>query len=666
MRKILIKKVIIMRNMNPIVDKTVQNAAEIILVASIYAKTQKTIQNPTDKFENVQDKNSVSDALSVIQQCIIDTREAYKKIAGKEKLSFIEEASINTQVKNLLEANKDTCIGETQENPVLNVKQIAILLDPKIIAANAIEFDKNTVRKQLDSEFNGLEGKCKLALKLFEDGNGRQRDLREKSEALIVQFDAIIDITKSLDSLKNNEIKEEYKAKVETFLKKLPFLLGLDTVSNQMSINNTLESFKDERKAKRVNEANGEAVMAEIDAKFNNYSALLQKLSRFGSLAGANLSGLDLSGFDFHGVNLSNTDLSGCNLTGANLTGAILNGTKLYNANLTKANLTNAKVVAADFACANFTGAITTGVRFDMASDLRGINFTGVDLSGSNFSRINLEKAIFTNCDLSNVNFSNTNLNNATFITNCNLFEANFSNSTLTNATLKNSILVGTNFSNANLNNANLYGSIVTNANVKDADLSGTSFRRCKNITGVKLCEAANLTRIDLQKLNLTTQNFAGCNLPGANLAQSSLKRNDLTGTNLTNAKLNFTNFTLSELENANLSNTQCTGADFNGANLNMATIYGTKGLNLNTALDTVYVMTQKGAVPIETLHIHVLIDEKTKPTNVAKPENFSDKFSRKKSNPSAPARPKNTSYQDQIKDEKNKNKNNSRERRGS
>jgi uncharacterized protein YjbI with pentapeptide repeats len=74
------------------------------------------------------------------------------------------------------------------------------------------------------------------------------------------------------------------------------------------------------------------------------------------------------------------------------------------------------------------------------------------------------------------------------------------------------------------------------------------------------LLQGADLTKAELDQLDLSFVNFTGADLSQANLSQSNLSKTEfslskLDGTNLTNADLRGANFSQSDLTNANLNN---------------------------------------------------------------------------------------------------------------
>ncbi|MDJ0519911.1 MAG: pentapeptide repeat-containing protein [Trichodesmium sp. MO_231.B1] len=111
-----------------------------------------------------------------------------------------------------------------------------------------------------------------------------------------------------------------------------------------------------------------------------------------------------------------------------------------------------------------------------------------------------------------------------------------------------------------------------------------------KNFTGIILCEA-NLSKVDLNQINLSQAvlnltNFSEANLSEANLNGAKLNVSRLTKTNLTHAKLNGANLNLANLIQANLSNAELIEAKLIRAELIRANMSNAnlKGANLTEA----------------------------------------------------------------------------------
>ena len=138
--------------------------------------------------------------------------------------------------------------------------------------------------------------------------------------------------------------------------------------------------------------------------------------------------------------------------------------------------------------------------------------------------------------------------------------------------------LSGADLSRANLNHVNLIGAYLcetdlTMANVSDADLTGANLRganlRGANLRGTTLNQA-NLEGTDLSGAHLMLVNLIEANLSWVNLSEANLKIANLTRANLSEANLKMAN-----LSGANLSEVNFKLANLSEANLRMANLSG-------------------------------------------------------------------------------------------
>ena len=209
---------------------------------------------------------------------------------------------------------------------------------------------------------------------------------------------------------------------------------------------------------------------AEIDLSGVGKETAKQELIKV-EFIGSDLSG----GVIFDGLTIKDCDFSGCDLSGASFRNCTLEGNSFDNANLTYVDFSGATLNQSKLTGGGFysnpdaypdTARLSTGyidisglgkatlnnVSFQgasfgtnkwigRASDLSGINLSGIDMSGAShghttdmaldFSGANLTGANFTNCDLSATRFNYANLTGANF-TNAKIKYCDFSGANVT------------------------------------------------------------------------------------------------------------------------------------------------------------------------------------------------------------------------------------------
>jgi len=158
----------------------------------------------------------------------------------------------------------------------------------------------------------------------------------------------------------------------------------------------------------------------------------------------------------------------------------------------------------------------------------------------------------------------------------CSIWIANFtrildfSEANLSNVNLKKVDVKGASFHNANLTDANLSEINLANADLRGADLTNA------NVTGADLrktkLNGANLTNANLTKAKLTFANLTGADLTGVNLTKVIIRSNELDRAILIKA-----NFAEADLRGANITSANLTSANFVGAKL-----AGTNLINTN------------------------------------------------------------------------------------
>jgi uncharacterized protein YjbI with pentapeptide repeats len=230
--------------------------------------------------------------------------------------------------------------------------------------------------------------------------------------------------------------------------------------------------------------------------------------------------GSDLSGGAiFDGLTIKHCDFSGCDLSGASFKHCTLEGNSFDNANLTYvdfsgATLNQSKLTGGGFYSnpaaypdanrlstgymdiSGLGGATLNNVSFEgavfgnnkwigRASDLSGINLSGIDMSGAththttdmvlDFSGANLTGANFTNCDLSATRFNYADLTNVNF----------------TNAKIK-----FCDFSGANVTGADFTLADISMAIFLNTTISETKFENVKN------AQALKTNSIDLHRIH--------------------------------------------------------------------------------------------------------------------------------------------------------------------
>ena len=177
--------------------------------------------------------------------------------------------------------------------------------------------------------------------------------------------------------------------------------------------------------------------------------------------------------------------------------------------------------------------------QFDMSKDFLEQNLTGANLQHVNLSNKNLSNLDLSGAILYGANFTNTSLI-STNMSNSQLMHVDLSGKDLTGTILIGSDLTGTiliksNLTGANLSNVDLSGKDLTGANLSYVDLSKMDVRRV-TLTNSYL-EGANLSNVDLSGKDLTGVTLSGSNLSGANLSGANLTHVDFTGSNLENVK---------------------------------------------------------------------------------------------------------------------------------
>jgi uncharacterized protein YjbI with pentapeptide repeats len=443
-------------------DEEITRAAKIILAAAIYAKTQ---QSPNIPFENVPDKESLPRVLLAIEKSIHSARTAYFNVT-KSNLEFTEKQAISDEIRNLLIETQITLISINsvdlhKRTVVLDEKQISIFLgspsnNPDKIANKARVSSTLQMKENLDKECKDLEINCKELYeqlkKDINEKNGRKPNLAEKSEFLTLRMKEVHEISHQIDDIKNPDIKDEYKAKVETFLHRLPFLIGLDTAAKQTEIKTEFDSLKEKEKSgnkgvketaepgaikRRQAKSNIDvediqhSIKAEqerqqkIDQKYAAFFSDLKKLSTYGNLAGTDLSNLDLTGFILIKHDLTNSNLN--------------------NTILTKADISYSNVQGANLGDANLMDCTITGVNLGAAKNLQGIILKRLDLQGQCFAFCDLTKANLQETKCIGVNFHNANCS-----------ETQFHYATLINADLSSANLFKTNCTEVNFKGANV------------------------------------------------------------------------------------------------------------------------------------------------------------------------------------------------------------------
>ena len=114
------------------------------------------------------------------------------------------------------------------------------------------------------------------------------------------------------------------------------------------------------------------------------------------------------------------------------------------------------------------------------------------------------------------------------------------------------------------------------------ADLSNVDLRRVNlHLTNLAI---ADLSGANLNLANLSRADLTGANLCGADLTEANLTGTDLSGIDLTYADLRSADLRRANLILANLCNANLRGADLYGANLCNANLRGVKNLNLPIA----------------------------------------------------------------------------------
>jgi uncharacterized protein YjbI with pentapeptide repeats len=314
-----------------------------------------------------------------------------------------------------------------------------------------------------------------------------------------------------------------------------------------------------------------QADLSGSDLSASNITAQQLRVAR--NVQGITLRNCDFSSQDLSGVNFTDADLSGCNLNQANLRGARLNGTILQDANLSGAILIGSSITAEQLRQLDtLAGADLFGLNFS-DSDLSGLDFTGVNLSDANLSDSNLSGTIFQGAILRRTNLAGSTimaeqLKQASQISGINLSGVNFDHAIFAGLDLSDA-----NFERAILTNANLSEVSFKGANLAYADLSGS------NITSAQLKQAGRLTGVILNGYDLRGANLSFVDLTKADLSRTLLSDANLSSAILTEANLSGVDLRSSILNNANLDGANLNDANLSGASLNDASLIGATDL---------------------------------------------------------------------------------------
>jgi uncharacterized protein YjbI with pentapeptide repeats len=193
---------------------------------------------------------------------------------------------------------------------------------------------------------------------------------------------------------------------------------------------------------------------------------------------------------------------------------------------------------------------------------------------GIRLDQMMLERADLRRFDLTGASFIQSNLHRSDF-TLSNLTDANFRGAVVTLCNISFSNLNGADFREANLSEATFHNSTLLGANFEDAIIFGTRFDFTQGFTASQLYSTASykakdLTRVAIERVDLTGWNFAGQNMSRMELGGSKLDNADLSHTtllaDLINTSLVGANLRNADLRRAHLSSANVSGADFTDA----------------------------------------------------------------------------------------------------
>ncbi|MCP4609270.1 MAG: elongation factor Tu [Planctomycetes bacterium] len=316
-------------------------------------------------------------------------------------------------------------------------------------------------------------------------------------------------------------------------------------------------------------------------------------------LINANLEDADLTGAYLEravlwGANLKNADLRDADLRHADLRWSILDGTKFDGANIMSARFEGASfsiqdrklgeystgpsrqlTVARNWILAKFTKQQKETLNITDywpgkpdEKSLMGLDLTGSDLRGAQLSGYNLQRTVFRGADLRGAI----------------LDEADLAKANLAGARLYGATFVGADLKGANLNNAKLDVGAVKEARhwlyaafsddmrkilgLKRSFEERTGVGQKEDTSPSRQPSGLNLSKEELEGINLYDNNLTSANLTDANLARVNLEKADLQNANLTGANLTGANLEDAILYNANLAGANLTGANLEDANL--------------------------------------------------------------------------------------------------
>lgn len=300
-------------------------------------------------------------------------------------------------------------------------------------------------------------------------------------------------LLKSLEQLKNNEIKNSAKVGAIFSLEKI----ADDYQSDTNTVIRILSAYILENSPKTV-----EDKIASPDIE-----AAVEVITRLNRDPNNERDSIDLSQINLRKVDLSNANFSGIDLSHSNLRESDLRAANLRTANINETDLTQANLNGARFACDFYEGKIV-GANFsnaifecenDKASSTRSTKFADTELLGviiqkrvlinSKFEKVNLKGVSFNKSDLTASNWHNVSITDSDLseldLRRSRLLSVAISASSLASANLTNISFMGGSLNKVQLNNARLNNAVLqdvtmsevmlTNADLRGADLSKTT-----------------------------------------------------------------------------------------------------------------------------------------------------------------------------------------------
>lgn len=300
------------------------------------------------------------------------------------------------------------------------------------------------------------------------------------------------------------------------------------------------------------------------------------------------LSGLKLDGMNFTNCLMEQVNFSGCSLVGVDFTGAILARCNFDGANMSNSILDEATVGGSSLKGSDLSGAHLRETKLSKCQ-LEDTNFTGANISSPETLEVNINGAIFQSAKIKGWNFLQIEINNSDF-SGCQFDTCHFVESKIRGCKFDSAVMPSIAWANCDVSDCS-FENAVMNGNcfvLSEENEGGFSYLNFKG---------ADLTRSNLQALNLQGCDFGGSIIESANFSASDLRGvnfNQCNGyqVNLRKANMEGASMVKSSLVEGILSKSKLINTDLSGANLYCvdfmrAVVEGTKftGTNLDATI---------------------------------------------------------------------------------